>query len=84
MIFLERYSSLYRRDIQNEWLTDGCYYMDINNTTSTLFDLLLGTVQGLILGQILYALFVSPFWDQETFRLQMTPIYPNATKHSHS
>ena len=47
----------------NEWLTNRYYYVDINGKTSTLFDLLLGTVQGSILGPILYALFVSPLWD---------------------
>jgi hypothetical protein len=47
----------------NEWLTDRFYYIDINGCTSTLFEILLGTVQGSILGPILYALFVSSYWD---------------------
>jgi hypothetical protein len=44
----------------NEWLTDTSFYVDINGESSTQLDLLLGTVQGSILGPIQYALFVSP------------------------
>jgi hypothetical protein len=37
----------------------------VDVTYSILFDLLLGTVQGSILGPVLYALFVSPAFDIE-------------------
>jgi hypothetical protein len=37
--------------------------VSIDNTNSDLFDLLLGTVQGSVLGPILYAIFVSPIVD---------------------
>ncbi len=39
----------------NQLLTERCYYVDINGTTSTLFDSLLGTFQGSILGPIFHA-----------------------------
>jgi hypothetical protein len=37
--------------------------VSIDNNNSALFDLLLGTVQGSVLGPILYAIFVSPIFD---------------------
>ena len=37
--------------------------MSIDGETSVLYDLLLGTVQGSVLGPILYAIFVSPIFD---------------------
>ena len=39
--------------------------MSLDGKNSILFDLLLGTVQGSILGPILYALFVSPLLSLE-------------------
>ena len=39
--------------------------MSIDGSNSTLFNLLLGTVQGSILGPILYAIFVAPLFDLE-------------------
>ena len=45
------------------WLKNRCFYVSIDNTNSALFDLLLGTVQGSVLGPILYAIFVSPIFD---------------------
>ena len=47
------------------WLSNRSYYVTVEGTNSILFDLLLGTVQGSILGPILYAIFVSPVFDQE-------------------
>jgi hypothetical protein len=44
-----------------EWLTNRFYYIDIMVKSSNLFDLLLGTVQGSILGPILFEMFASPF-----------------------
>ena len=47
------------------WLTDRSYYVCVDGTNSMLYDLLLGTVQGSILGPVLYAMFVSPAFDIE-------------------
>ena len=49
------------------WLTNRSFYVSIDGTNSTMYDLLLGTVQGSILGPVLYAIFVSPLFDIETF-----------------
>ena len=45
------------------WLTDRSFYVTIDGKNSTLYDLLLGTVQGSILGPVLYAMFVCPLFD---------------------
>ena len=45
------------------WLTDWRFYVTIGGKNSTLYDLLLGTVQGSILGPVLYAMFVCPLFD---------------------
>ena len=50
-------------DLISVWLKNRSFYVSIDGQNSTLFDLLLGTVQGSILGPILYAIFVSPMFD---------------------
>ena len=45
------------------WLRDRSFYVSIDGENSVIFDLLLGTVQGSILGPVLYAIFVSPVFD---------------------
>ena len=45
------------------WLQNRCYYVSLDSGNSVLYDLLLGTVQGSILGPVLYAMFVSPLFD---------------------
>jgi hypothetical protein len=45
------------------WLKDRFFYVSIDGMNSTMFEILLGTVQG----PILYALFVAPLFDLETF-----------------
>ena len=45
------------------WLTDRCFYVEVNGTQSYLHQSNAGTVQGSILGPILYAIFVSPLFD---------------------
>ena len=47
------------------WLRKRFYFVSIDGMTSTLYELLLGTVQGSILGPILYAIFVAPLFDLE-------------------
>jgi hypothetical protein len=47
------------------WLRGQFYYVSIDGMTSTLYELLLGTVQGSILGPVLYAIFVAPLFDLE-------------------
>lgn len=47
------------------WLTDRFFYVSIDGENSTLFEVLLGTIQGSILGPILYAIFVSPMFELE-------------------
>jgi hypothetical protein len=46
-------------------LTNRSYYVSIDGNNSMLFDLLLGTVQGSILGPVLYAILVSPLFILE-------------------
>ena len=45
------------------WLTDRKLYVELNGMSSCLYDCDDGTVQGLVLGPILYAIFVSPLFD---------------------
>jgi hypothetical protein len=45
------------------WLNNMSFYVSIDNSNSAFFDLLLGTVQGSVLGPILFAIFVSPIFD---------------------
>ena len=45
------------------WLKERSYYVSIDGINSVMFDLLLETVQGSILGPVLYAIFVSPIFD---------------------
>jgi hypothetical protein len=58
------------RDIINliaVWLINRFFYISIDGTNSTMFKIILGTVQGSILGPILYAIFVASLFDQEMF-----------------
>ena len=50
-------------DLIKVWLENRFYYVSIDGKNSVLFDLLLGTVQGSVLGPVLYAIFVSPIFD---------------------
>ena len=50
-------------DLVRVWLTDRFFYVSVNGNNSILFDLICGTVQGSILGPILYAIFVAPLFD---------------------
>ena len=52
-------------DLVEIWLKNRMFYVSIDGVNSCLYDLLLGTVQGSILGPVLYAIFVSPVFDLE-------------------
>ena len=45
------------------WLKERKFYVEANGHTSNFFDSNYGTVQGSILGPILYAIFVAPLFD---------------------
>ena len=47
------------------WLENRSFYVSINGENSLMFDVLHGTVQGSVLGPVLYAIFVSPMFDLE-------------------
>jgi hypothetical protein len=47
------------------WLSDRSCNVSLDESNSVLFDLLLGTVQGSILGPVLYAIFISPVFELE-------------------
>ena len=48
------------------WLTDRKFYVEIDGLCSMLLESDTGTVQGSVLGPILYAIFVSPLFDLNT------------------
>jgi retron-type reverse transcriptase len=54
-------------DLIGVWLRERSFYVSFDGSNSILFDLLLGTVQGSILGPILYDIFVSPLFDIKEF-----------------
>ena len=45
------------------WLQNRSFYVSVGNRNSILYDLISGTVQGSILGPILYSIYVSPVFD---------------------
>ena len=45
------------------WLTDRKFYVEIGGICSRIYDSNDGTIQGSVLGPILYAIFVSPLFD---------------------
>ncbi len=51
------------------WLRNGYNYVSLNYSNSTLFKLLIGTVQGSLLGQVLYTMFVLPLFKQKIYWL---------------
>jgi hypothetical protein len=52
-------------ELIKQWLAPRSYYVNIDEANSKLYDLKLGTVQGSVLGPVLYAIFVSPVFDLE-------------------
>jgi hypothetical protein len=53
------------RKLLEIWLENRFYYVHANGTNSILRTINVGTVQGSILGPILYALFIRPLYDIE-------------------
>ena len=45
------------------WLSKRSFYVEINGVSSLVVDLIGGTIQGSILGPLLYAIYVSPLFD---------------------
>ena len=52
-------------DLIKVWLSNRSFYVNVDGENSFMYDLLLGTVQGSILGPLLYAIFVAPLSDIE-------------------
>jgi hypothetical protein len=50
-------------DLIPVWLNNRSFFVSIDGQNSIIFDLLLGTVQGSILGPTLNPIFVSPLFD---------------------
>ena len=50
-------------DLISKWLKDRFFYVDVDGNSSFIHCSDVGTVQGSILGPILYAIFVSPLFD---------------------
>jgi hypothetical protein len=47
------------------WLKNCMFYVTVDGDNSMFYELLMGTVQGSILGPVLYAMFVSPLFNLE-------------------
>ena len=45
------------------WLTNCKFYVEIDGVCSRIYESKDGTIQGLVLGPILYSIFVSPLFD---------------------
>ena len=68
------------------WLKDRSFYVETNGITSMFYDINSGTIQGSILGPILYAIYVSPLFDltdlsnfaDDNFAITWNPCKQNA------
>jgi hypothetical protein len=45
------------------WLSEQSFFVNVNGENSIVIDLKCGTIQGSILGPILYAIYISPLFD---------------------
>jgi hypothetical protein len=52
-------------NIIEEWLTNRNAYVEVEQTNSMFFPIQCGTVQGSVLGPILFSLFISPIYELE-------------------
>ena len=48
-------------DLTSAWLSDRSAYVEVNGECSAYFEVVCGTVQGSVLGPVLFNLFMSPF-----------------------
>ena len=63
------------------WLRQRSFYVEANGQNSTILENDVGTIQGSILGPILYALFIRPLYKiTKSQPLQMTTTWSNSTK----
>ena len=68
------------------WLKERSFYVETNGITSMFYDINSGTIQGSILGPILYAIYVSPLFDltdlsnfaDDNFAITWNPCKQNA------
>ncbi len=50
-------------NIIEEWLSDRNAYVEIDQNNSTFFPIKCGTVQGSVLGPVLFSLFIGPVYE---------------------
>jgi hypothetical protein len=50
----------------DDWLSDRSAYCEVNKNNSKFFDINFGTIQGSIIGPLLFALFILPLADITT------------------
>jgi len=50
-----------------DYITDGQAYVDIDGSTSQVFDILLGCVQGSILGPVIFSIFMRPLNELKSY-----------------
>ncbi len=53
-------------DLIEGWHCNRMYYVSVDGSNFEIYDVLLGTVQGSILGPVLYAMFISPLFEIES------------------
>jgi hypothetical protein len=51
--------------IIEEWLSDRNAYVEVDQNSSAFFPVKCGTVQGSVLGPVLFSLFISPVYELE-------------------
>ena len=51
--------------IIEEWLTNRKAYVEVEQSSSSFFPIQCGTVQGSVLGPVLFSLFISPIYELE-------------------
>ena len=62
-------------ELLEAWLRDRAAFVEVSADRSILYDVNIGTVQGSILGPVLFSLFISPILEKKTilWLMQMTP-----------